>query len=633
MKAVLDSANDAFVAVGRDGLVTQWSVQARHMFGFEPAEAVGREFTALLGGAQGLVIPSQLWDGSGGGMRRVEVAAVRKDGERLPVELSIAPFSDGVTDGASIFVRDLTQQRAAERQLEQVRQDLLQAQKLDAIGKLTGGVAHDFNNVLQVIGGNLALLQSQLAQQPAARRLAEAASSAVDRGAKLSSQLLAFARRQPLQPLPLNVNRRVQAMDELLRRSLGERVEIETVLAAGLWTTLADPNQLENVLLNLAINARDAMPEGGRLTIETGNAVLEESYTAGFEALEPGQYVMVAVSDTGTGMPPEVAARAFEPFFTTKGEGKGTGLGLSMAYGFAKQSGGHIRIYSEPGSGTTIKLYLPRSLEPEAQIEASRAGPVRGGDETVLVVEDDLPVQTAVVNMLQALGYRTLRANDAQSALEILQSGEPVDLLFTDVVMPGPLRSPELAREARRLRPALAVLFTSGYTQNAIVHGGRLDPGVELLSKPYRQEELARKVRKLLDARPVQAEPAPPQAARVLLVEDEADLRASTHELLQLLGIEVDSVATAEEARERLATGRYGLLLTDLSLPGESGSELAAWAAAHDAQLRIVFASGLGGNFTPPPGLRFTILAKPYGVEELQRVLQGSVGQPAGETA
>jgi CheY-like chemotaxis protein len=418
-------------------------------------------------------------------------------------------------------------------------------------------------------------------------------------------------------------------MDELLRRALGETIEVETVLAAGLWTTLADAHQLENVILNLAINSRDAMPEGGRLTIETGNAVLDEAYTRELPDVAPGQYVMLAVSDTGCGMPKEVAAQAFEPFFTTKPEGKGTGLGLSMAYGFAKQSGGHIRIYSEIGHGTTIKLYLPRSFEKEVEPPRPLAGPVQGGSETILVVEDDLAVQAAVVNTLQSLGYRVLRASDAQAALTILQSGVPVDVLFTDVVMPGPLRSPELARRARHLVPGIVVLFTSGYTQNAIVHGGRLDPGVELLSKPYRQEDLARKVRHLLRNReqaqmavPASAQPRAPSAGgalRVLLVDDEPDLREIAQQMLELLGCAVQAVGSAEAAERVLREAAFDLLLTDLSLPGRNGVQLAEAARALQPALRVVLSSGYGQAHAEPG---MWTLPKPYGLPELEGLLE-----------
>lgn len=582
---------------------------------------------------------------------------VTLDGREVTLEVALSPIRDeaGTRLGSSLVLRDVTRRRQAQnrlretnlnlqqlvsertQELEKSQLALIQAQKLEAIGRLTGGVAHDFNNVLQIVGSNLQLLQGRLDAQPDALRLLRAALDAVDRGAKLSSQLLAFARRQPLNPMPLNISQRVREMDELLRRALGEDIEIETVLAAGLWTTLVDANQLENVILNLSINARDAMPSGGRLTIETGNAALDESYTAGAPDVAPGQYVMLAVSDTGHGMPPEVAARAFEPFFTTKPEGKGTGLGLSMAYGFAKQSGGHIRIYSEPGAGTTIRLYLPRSHQKEV-VPPPLSGPITGGSETILVVEDDLAVQAAVVSTLQTRGYRVLRANDAQAALSILQSGVHIDLLFTDVVMPGPLRSPELAQRARQIIPGIAVLFTSGYTQNAVVHGGRLDPGVELLSKPYRQEDLARKIRHLLknqqqvnvlaealrERRPV-APAQPPRAdpLRVLLVEDQHDVRDTSRQLLDLLGCEVHDVATAEAAQAALQRARFDVLLTDITLPGRSGLELARDAGEHHPRMKIVIASGYGSGAGDAAlqGVRTWSLPKPYGLAELEALL------------
>jgi signal transduction histidine kinase len=375
---------------------------------------------------------------------------------------------------------------------------LRQAQKMEAVGKLTGGVAHDFNNLLQIISGNLQLLMKDVSGNPRAERKLQNAMSGVSRGSKLASQLLAFSRRQPLAPKAVNLGRLVRGMDDILRRALGEAIEIETVIAGGLWNTFVDPSQVENALLNLAINARDAMGGHGRLTIEAGNAALDDEYALRHSEVAAGQYVMLAVTDTGCGIPVELMDRVFEPFFTTKPEGQGTGLGLSMVYGFVKQSGGHVKIYSEPGHGTTVRMYLPRAHQQEDIAVEVETGPVVGGKETILVVEDDEEVRATVVEMLGELGYRVLKAKDAQSALVIVESGVPIDLLFTDVIMPGPLRSPELARMARERLPKMAVLFTSGYTENAIVHGGRLDEGVELLSKPYTRETLARKIRQVL---------------------------------------------------------------------------------------------------------------------------------------
>jgi len=513
-------------------------------------------------------------------------------------------------------LQELVEERT--RELELSRQALYQSQKLEAIGKLTGGVAHDFNNVLQVIAGNLQLLQPLVEANRGAAKRVDAASSAVERGAKLARQLLAFARRQPLRPQPTNLGRLLHDLDELLRQALGERIEIETVVADGLWTTMVDPNQLEQVVLNLAINARDAMPEGGKLTLELGNAMLDEHYTGTQTDVAPGQYVLLAVSDTGVGMPAEVIEQAFEPFFTTKPEGHGTGLGLSMAYGFAKQSGGHIRLYSELGAGTTVKLYLPSTEQPEVQAQPSTVGPVVGGSETILVVEDDLPVQATVIELLTGLGYSVLRANDAQSALSILQSGLPIDLLFTDVVMPGPLSSTELARQARLLLPDITVLFTSGYTRNAIVHGGRLDPGVELLSKPYRQEDLARKVRQLLSRQHSDDEPADQQW--VMVVEDQPQLLAVACEMVEELGYRACGYPNAEAAAQGLHEQRFDHLLLDVNLPGRSGPDFAAEALRTQPWLRLIFVSGEGRIESNLPARS---LPKPFSFDQLAEILQG----------
>lgn len=377
---------------------------------------------------------------------------------------------------------------------------LRQAQKLEAVGQLTGGVAHDFNNLLTVILGNAELLTEQLTDQQQLRILAEMTATAAERGAELTNRLLAFSRRQPLDPQNVNINKLIQSMDSLLRRTLQENIDIETVYAGGLWLSEVDPGQLEGALLNLAINARDAMPDGGKLTIETGNTLLDQAYADGHDEVFPGQYVMVSVSDTGTGMAADVVTKAFEPFYTTKQIGKGSGLGLSMVFGFAKQSGGHVKIYSEVGEGTTVKLYLPRALSTDNSVYDGHLAPqVEGGSEKILLVEDDPLVREHVTGQLKALGYHIHTARNADEAHDILQLMNDIDLLFTDVVMPGTMNGRQLADLACQLRPGIRVLFTSGYTENAIVHHGRLDRGVHLLNKPYRRQELAAKVRKVLD--------------------------------------------------------------------------------------------------------------------------------------
>lgn len=379
---------------------------------------------------------------------------------------------------------------------------LNQSSKMEAIGQLTGGIAHDFNNLLTVVLGNAEALTDELTKLPELREMAEITANAALRGAELTNRLLAFARKQTLEPRVMDVSQLVQSMDRLLRRTLPANIAIEIVRSGGIWKTEVDPGQLESALLNLAVNARDAMTNGGSLTIEIANAALDDDYVASELDLAAGQYVLIVVTDTGQGIPADTLQRIFEPFFTTKEIGKGTGLGLSMVYGFVKQSGGHIRVYSEVGEGTSIKLYFPRAFALDDSTALRRANhSAVGGNETVLVVEDDTLVRQHVLSQLKALGYRVFEAADGKTAVEILHQIPDIELLFTDVVVPGGMGGRELAKAARVLRPNLKILFTSGYTENSIVHNGKLDRGVELLSKPYRREQLALKLRKVLDAK------------------------------------------------------------------------------------------------------------------------------------
>jgi nitrogen-specific signal transduction histidine kinase/CheY-like chemotaxis protein len=385
--------------------------------------------------------------------------------------------------------RDLSEKRAAEAQMRQ-------AQKMDAIGQLTGGVAHDFNNILTVITGTIGILADAVADRPELVSIAKLIDDAAERGAQLTKHLLAFARKQPLQPVEIDINSLILEAAKLLHPTLGEQVEISPKLTDDAWPTLVDPSQLTTAVLNLALNARDAMPRGGKLTLETDNVHLDEDYASMNSEVAPGDYVMVAVSDTGTGIPADLMEKVFDPFFTTKEVGKGTGLGLSMVFGFVKQSGGHIKIYSEEGHGTTVKIYLPRSSgQGQTAYELSSSSEIRGGSETVLVVEDDMLVRNYVMTQVTSLGYATLQAANATEALKLIDDGAHIDLLFTDVIMPGPMNGRQLVDEALKRRPALKTLFTSGYTENAILHHGRLDEGVLLLAKPYRKPELARMIR------------------------------------------------------------------------------------------------------------------------------------------
>ncbi|CAL77259.1 putative sensor histidine kinase with a CHASE3 and a response regulator receiver domain; signal peptide [Bradyrhizobium sp. ORS 278] len=425
---------------------------------------------------------------------RREVVVKPTDGRpqfRLMVSGRPLRNSEGAISGAALVYHDVTEVHEIERLLQQ-------AQKLDAIGKLTGGVAHDFNNMLTIITGSIEMLVDTVRDRPAAAELAVLISRATDRCTELIRHLLAFARKQPLRPRDIDVNATVEDIAKLLRPTLGEQVEIRTILAEGDLVAHVDSAQLANALVNLAINARDAMPEGGKLLLETATTRLDESYAAANPGVVPGAYVMVAVSDTGTGMPAGVKDRAFEPFFTTKDAGKGSGLGLSMVYGFVKQSGGHIKLYSEENRGTTIRLYLPeaqvrRRTEPEAEQELPR------GTETILVVEDDPLVRDFVLAQLQGLGYVTLVASQAAEALSIVAHDRPFDLLFTDVIMPGGVSGRQLAETIMASRPGLRVLYTSGYTDNAIIENRQLAPDTLLLTKPYRRAELAQMVRRALD--------------------------------------------------------------------------------------------------------------------------------------
>ncbi|HEX3970602.1 MAG TPA: PAS domain S-box protein, partial [Stellaceae bacterium] len=481
------------------GNVVSWNPGAQRIKGYQREEIVGQHFSRFYtpnDRAQG--VPARaLAAAAETGRFEMEGWRLRKDGSTFWANVVISAIRDPSGDliGFAKITRDLTERRAGEERLRQ-------AQRMEAIGQLTGGIAHDFNNLLTVITGNIESLKRRLADhnQPALERLASSALRGAERGALLVHRLLAFSRSQPLEPKPVSINTLVTSTSDMLRRTLGETILIETVLAGGMWSTFVDTTELESALLNLAINARDAMPDGGKLTIEAANVYLDEDYAAEAE-IPPGQYVGLFVSDTGTGMPAEIIAKAFEPFFTTKEIGEGTGLGLSQVYGFMRQSGGHVKIYSEVGAGTTVKLYLPRHIEAatKAVATSSSAATPQGRGETILVVEDDPDVRAFTIEMLGELGYRVLATTDGAAALRMLDAHREIMLLFTDVGLPGGMNGRELADEAKRRRANLKVLFTSGYARNAIVHHGRLDPGVELLSKPFTYANLGIRVRRLLD--------------------------------------------------------------------------------------------------------------------------------------
>jgi PAS domain S-box-containing protein len=535
LEDLFENAPCGYVSAGPDGRITKANSTFANWLGRERSEFVGRRFQDFLNIAGKIYYETHFAPllRMQGFFHEVALDLVRADGSRLPVLVNAVERRD--EKGALRFVRitifNASDRRRYERELLAARRSaenanaelqelnhtleeriaeavegrmkseaaLRQAQKMEAVGQLTGGIAHDFNNMLAVILSALNLIERRLAKGEDISRYIAAAKDGASRAAALTQRLLAFSRQQALAPEPLYANQMVAEMSELLRRTLGGAIRLETVLAGGLWQVLADKSVLENAILNLAINARDAMPQGGRLTIETANCHLDEAYGAEHD-VEPGQYVMVAVTDTGTGMTPEVMAKAFDPFFTTKGPGKGTGLGLSQVFGFVKQSGGHIKIYSEVGQGTSIKIYLPRhygTAETRKHLEARTLA--RGARfEAVLVVEDDEQVLALTAQMLRDLGYGVIEARGGEEALAALSAHPEVRLLFTDVVMPD-MNGRRLAEEALKLRPDLKILFTTGYTPNAVVHNGVLDPGVNLLQKPASLEQLAVKIRTVLD--------------------------------------------------------------------------------------------------------------------------------------
>jgi PAS domain S-box-containing protein len=665
--AVVASAPDVIMTVDDEGRIQFANPAAIAQFGFSGEELVGKEATALFETtADWLATCRAAIEGSSSAQAR-ELIARRKDGSLTYLEASASHWKSGSKVFVTVILRDINDRRATDAalraseeearsaavaltdlnqtletrvqqrtaQLMKAEEALRQSQKMEAIGNLTGGIAHDFNNLLHVISGNLQLLKRDVSGNAVAERRVQNALDGVKRSAKLSSQLLAFARRQPLEPKVINLGRFIRDMEDILRKAVGEGVTVETVIGAGLWNTLIDPGNVENALLNLAINSRDAMGGQGRLTIEAGNAFLDADYVRAHQDVTPGQYVLIAVTDTGSGMSAEIIQQAFEPFFTTKPEGRGTGLGLSMVYGFVRQSGGHIKIYSEVGQGTTIRLYLPRSTHSEDRLVNIDAMPVTGGTEMVLVAEDDESVRDTVVAMLNDLGYRVLKAKDAQGALTIIESGMPIDLLFTDVIMPGSLKSTDLARKARERMPNLAVLFTSGYSENAVIHSGRLDESVDLLSKPYTREALARKIRhvlasaaqrKLTFAPPAEQSaaaenPVPRKRFRVLVCDDDTLIRESTIELLRSIGHHATGAASARTALSILVSEPVDILLTDVGLPDMSGVALAEYATSRAPALAVVFVTGQA----PDPAVRASVnaplLMKPFSVDALLGVI------------
>jgi PAS domain S-box-containing protein len=618
-----------------NGIVTNWNAGAQRIKGYQASEIVGRHFENFYtpedraAGVPRRALQTAIREGK----FEAEGERVRKDGSTFFASVVINPIRDSAGElvGFAKITRDITERRQAQNALQRAQEQLAQAQKMEGIGQLTGGVAHDFNNLLTIIIGNLESLQRALVSgdkldPDRMARSVDYAMRGAERAASLTQRLLAFSRRQPLDPKPTDVGRLVTGMSELLRRSLGEHVAIETVLAGGLWRVMVDANQLEVSILNLAVNARDAMPNGGKLTIETANAVLDESYTAFQSEVVPGQYVVISITDTGIGMTREVQARALEPFYTTKDIGHGTGLGLSQVYGFVKQSGGHLKLYSEEGMGTTVKLYLPRQASDEeiaAEPAAGEHAPRARGGETILVVEDDTDVRAYSTGILRELGYTVLEAPTGAAGLQVLERHPEIRLLFTDVGLPGGMNGRQLADAARQERPDLLVLFTTGYARNAIVHDGRLDPGVALITKPFTYAALAAKLGDMLDARV-----APP---RVLLVEDEILVQMVVAEQLRELGYKVETAGSATEAMNKAKLlNDIAVAIVDIGLPDRKGDVLVGELRAVHPKLPIVIATGydsaeLGRRFAADR--RVVLIRKPYTQDALKSVLDPLLAQ------
>lgn len=504
VEAVVDYA---IFQLDPSGHVATWNPGARRIKGYLPDEIIGRHFSTFYTpeDLERGVPKAALAEAAEKGRFEAEGWRVRKDGTRFWASVVIDRIADesGAIIGFAKVTRDLTERKQAQDELQRVQEQLVASQKLEAVGQLSGGIAHDFNNLLMIVLGNLENAERtsrSIGASNLQRALANAKRGA-QRAAALTGRLLAFSRRQALDPKPINLNGFLSGLQEFLQRTLGERIDVQTVGGAGLWQIEADVNHLESTIVNLAINARDAMPNGGKLTIEAANVAADETYSRANPELTAGQYVIISVTDTGSGMTPEVLDHAFEPFFTTKEPGQGTGLGLSQVYGFVKQSGGHVKIYSEVGEGTSIKMYFPRfagHAQPAAE-EGDEVLSEGASAETILVVEDDADLRAYVSDVLRDLNYRVLSAASAQAALTILlQEDQNVHLLLTDVVMPE-INGRELGRRAQQIRPHLKILYMTGYSRNAVVHQGRLDESVDLLEKPVTQARLALKVRELLD--------------------------------------------------------------------------------------------------------------------------------------
>jgi signal transduction histidine kinase/CheY-like chemotaxis protein len=605
IRFLVEKNADGIIVIDEDGTVLFANPAAEQIFGRQADRLVGRP----------IGIPFIAGD-------TAEITIHKPDGEQIDAEIRIVETTWDRQPARLASLRDVSARKAAEERLRH-------SAKMEAVGLLTAGIAHDFNNLLTVVLGNLESAQRRFAAvDPGLSRALENATRGARQAAKLTEKLLAFARRKPLEPQLLDVNLLVSGMSDLLQRTLGEQIVVRTKLVKDPWSVEIDPTELEAAILNLAVNARDAMPSGGQLLIETANVELDPTYAAASVEVTAGRYVLISVTDTGLGMPADVLQKVFEPFFTTKAGGRGTGLGLSQVYGFVKQSGGHVRLSSEPGVGTSAKIYLPKVLNAEVPTWAPVVEPQTAADvprgkpgETVLVVEDEDDVRNYAVNSLRELGYQVFEASDAASALEALAREQDICLLFTDLGLPGGMDGRVLAERARAMRASIQVLITTAYAASALVHEGRLDAEIELINKPFSYTALATRVRKLLDHQQEHRE------IRILLVEDEFLLQMFVKDILDDAGCVSIAATTASEGWAKFSAGQHELAgaIIDLGLPDRRGDELIADIRAVRPDLPIVLATGYADDrvrsrFAQDD--RLVALSKPFNPEGLLAALR-----------
>lgn len=613
IRFLVEKNADGIIVVDEDGIVLFANPAAEQIF--------GRSKDSLIGSPIG--IPLIAGD-------TTEISILRPGGDQIDAEIRVVDTTWDRRPARLASLRDISARKVVEERLRQ-------SAKMEAVGRLTAGIAHDFNNLLTVVLGNLDSAQRQDALASSARMQAlENATRGARRAAVLTERLLAFARQKPLEPRVLDVNELVLGMSELLRHTLGERINVRTALDAEAWRIEADATELETALLNLAANARDAMPAGGELVIETANVELDSAYARANSEVKPGPYVLISISDSGSGMTADVLNRVFEPFFTTKPDGHGTGLGLSQVYGFVKQTGGHVKLYSEPSIGTTAKIYLPQAAHPLRPIRQPIDEPLKGDQipaaqegETILVVEDDADVRNYTVGSLRELGYLVFEAVDAASALLILQREAGVQLLFTDLGLPGAMDGKALAERVRAVRPSLRILMTTAYAGSVLVREGRLDPGVELLGKPFTLPALASRIRQLLDRRDEH-----PFAAPLLVVDDEALVRMLVVDALTERGLEAEEAGNFQEALAKISSlgGRLGGAIIDVGLPDRPGDALVAEIRKLHRSVPIILATGYAGEdllrrFANDPFVK--IMEKPFDPNALMATLAMSGVRPA----